>query len=281
MEASPPATGHPLDPGSDGTTAPAATVATVTLRLPEFWPADPTVWFAQVEAQFATHHINTQVARFNYVVAALPPAIAMEVRDIILNRPLESPYNHLKATLIGRTSASERRRLQELLSNEDLGDRKPTQMLRKMELLLGDKAATFDAGLLRELFLQRLPSNVRMILASATETSLQSLAEMADRILEVATPSIAAVSSASLPDEVAQLRADVANLTKLVQELTTDQRRFPSPLRHRRRSPARRSPSPGDSAGVCWYHRRFGDRSTRCTTPCSYAQQEGNAPPQH
>ena len=60
-----------------------------------------------------------------------------------------------------------------------------------MQQLMGDKlGSTADSSsFLRELFLQRLPSNVRMVLASAdTTTELGKLAEMADKVLEVAAP---------------------------------------------------------------------------------------------
>ncbi|KAH6942954.1 hypothetical protein HPB50_012716 [Hyalomma asiaticum] len=50
-----------------------------------------------------------------------------------------------------------------------------------------------ESRLLRELFLQRLPGNVRMILASTADKRLSELAELADSVLAVAPPSVAAL----------------------------------------------------------------------------------------
>jgi len=89
-----------------------------------------------------------------------------EVRDLVLHPPNDTPYNVLKETLIKRTAALEQQRLQQLFSTEELGDRKPTQLLRHLHQLLGDNTALKDT-FLKKLFLQRLPANVRMVLASS------------------------------------------------------------------------------------------------------------------
>ena len=76
-----------------------------------------------------------------------------------------------------RTLLSEQRRLQQLLTSEEIGDCKPSQLLRHIQQLLGDKLNTMDTTFLREMFLQRLPSNVRMVLTPlAGDLNLDQLA---------------------------------------------------------------------------------------------------------
>ena len=129
-------------------------VSAVSVKLPPFWPADPSLWFAQVEAQIQARGISVERTRFDYVVASLSPEVATEVRDLILNPPTSRPYTELCTELIQRTAVSQRRQLQKLLSGEELGDQTPSRLLRRMERLLGDDTEQTNGPLFRELFLQ-------------------------------------------------------------------------------------------------------------------------------
>ena len=261
--------------------APAA-VAAVSVKLPPFWAADPEVWFAQVEAQFTTRNITAQKTRFDYVISSLSPEVAMEVRDLLLKPPADQPYDILKEQLIRCTAASEQRKLQQLIVGEELGDRKPTQLLRRMQQLLGDKLATApDANsFLHELFLQRLPANVRMVLASAdTSMDLGKLADMADKVMEVATPTVAALSDTNLESspttvttldaEIKQLQKEVARMASMLESLITRHRHRSSSTPRRPASPAP-TPNTTPQESVCWYHAKFGAEAEKCRKPCAW-----------
>ena len=131
-------TPNPPSPTPPVVTAPAV-VSSVTIKIPLFWPADPKVWFAQVDAQLTTKSITSQKTRFDHVVASLSPEYATEVRDLILKPPTVDPYTELKKQLIKRTTASEKKRFRQLFSTEELRDRTPSQLLRRMQQLLGTK----------------------------------------------------------------------------------------------------------------------------------------------
>ena len=263
----------------------------MSMKLLPYWPADPHVWFAQVEAQFATRKITNERTKYQHVVASLQPDIAQEVRDFIINEPAEKPFTTLKATLISRTSASEQKRLQQLLTEEELGDRKPSQLLRRMRQLLGDRK--LENSILKQLFLLRLPSNVQLILASTSDSvDTDKLAEIADRIIDVAMPqTVAAIAPpAKLPtttsdNELSKMRGEIEKLAGQMRSLS-------SQLKERSRSRGRSqtqgngrqnrsaSPAPTSRSSTtteCWYHETYGDNAYRCRSPCSRASSSGSS----
>ena len=271
---------------------------TCNIKIPPFWANDPPVWFAQVEAQFKTKSISAEGTKFAHVISSLQPEIATEVRDLIIDPPKHNPYTRLKEALIKRTSVSEQKRLNQLLGGEELGNRTPSQFLRRLQQLAGDKK--LESDIIKQLFLQRLPMNVQLILSSSSDkTDIEELAALADRIVEVAAPltvstmkstqsaepktspsSQSSPASSNVSDDVQRLTAQVAQLTAQVQRLTTSMQRQRSRSRGRNRSSEsgsrQNSPSPSPHQGECWYHRRFGEKAHKCTKPCTYSSQSTN-----
>ncbi|PIK40395.1 hypothetical protein BSL78_08377 [Apostichopus japonicus] len=267
------------------TPRPEVPMASVSLKLPPFWSHDPALWFCQVEAQFTTRGIKTQQTKYAYVISSLQSEIAAEVRDLLLKPPEKDPYEVIKRELIRRTSESEQKRLHQLLTAEELGDRKPSQLLRRMRQLLGDR--TLEVSILRQLFLQRLPVNAQLILASTSATvGLDQLAAIADKILEVNpnTSPISAIEPApphSAPTEIQQLRGLISELTAQVAALKTEVRQ-----RSRSRGRVLRNTSTNrqhvgnatsDSPGMCWYHQKYGTAAQNCRAPCNFSSVANNS----
>ncbi|KAM7310669.1 hypothetical protein ISCGN_007577 [Ixodes scapularis] len=153
-----------------------------------------------------------------------------------------SPENTALATL--QKSESTTSRLQRLLTTEELGDQRPSQLLHRMRQLLGEQASDVNNSILRKLFLQRLPQGVRMVLAPANDMSLNSLAEMADRVAEYAAPTLAALTEPqSSTTAIQELQAKVDQLTVTVASLQKHAGGRNLPVARHRNVIASRSPA--------------------------------------
>ena len=83
-----------------------------------------------------------------------------------------------------------------------------------------------------------------MVLASTDESlTLNKLAELADKVMEVATPSVSAIATPQITTEVEQLRTEVTRLQELVKSLTTQARQQSTSNPRRSPSPARPAPT--------------------------------------
>ena len=219
-------TGTPEANPADQPTGPA--VHHVALRIPPFWPEKPALWFAQLESQFELSAITRDVTKFNYVVGNLEARYATEVEDIITNPPATNKYTKIKTEIIRRLSTSHEERIRQLLSHEEMGDRKPSQFLRHLRTLAGP---TIPSDFLRTLWANRLPSNVQAIIACQANAALENVAELADRIMEV-TPPHHSASVAEPTSEIAALTKKIEQLAQRMDTLTTQRRSTRSPRPH-------------------------------------------------
>lgn len=243
-------------------------VCRVGIKVPPFWPEKPAIWFAQIEGQFAICNIKVDETKYYYVMAHLAPQYAAEVEDIITSPPANNKYEKLKTELIKRLSDSKDKKVQQLLSHEVLGDRKPSQFLRQLKSLAGHD---IPEDFLRVIWTSRLPSNTQAIIAAHADTTLEQLADMADKINDVTPgyPQVASTSS-NTGSSLDKMAEQIAELTEQVQALTTQRQGRPRStsqnLRLDRSESRKRFPT-------CWFHYKFGNKARRCQKPCDFQSE--------
>ncbi|XP_011150907.1 uncharacterized protein LOC105190096 [Harpegnathos saltator] len=147
----------------------------------------------------------------------------------------------------------------EELEHEELGERKPSQFLRHLRGL----AVNIPEALLRTLWLERLPAQMQVILATRAQDHLEDIAEQADRIQEVTGRSIAEVTTTSIEKNL------IEQLNKLILQVAELDKWWNQPQqRDRRRSRSREKKKTQPT--ICYYHRRFRDKAQKCAQPCTY-----------
>lgn len=114
-------------------------VSRVSVKVPPFWPDHAEIWLAQVESQFAVSGITQDASKFHTVVAAIDSNVVTQISDAVLNPPPDDKYGHLKKCILERYCESEQKKTQKLLSEIDLGDKRPTQLLNELSSLAKDK----------------------------------------------------------------------------------------------------------------------------------------------
>ncbi|CAK1541552.1 unnamed protein product [Leptosia nina] len=148
------------------------------VRLCDFWPAYPRLWFKHFKAVMAPQKQGDD-ARYQAAIARLGLDALQQVSDIIVDPPAEDKYGTLKAQLIGIYEESDTRKLQKLMEEMELGDQKPSQVSRKMRELAGNKMPDTT---LRIMWVKLLPPSVRAVLSVSDATDLDKLAQLADNV---------------------------------------------------------------------------------------------------
>ncbi|XP_049887091.1 uncharacterized protein LOC126381678 [Pectinophora gossypiella] len=217
------------------------------------------------------------------VIAKLGKDVIQQVSDILLKPPETKKYDALKARLLTVYEESEIRQFQKLLSEMELGDQKPSQLLRRMKDLARDK---IPDETLRIMWQGHLPPSVRAVLAVSECTDLTNLATVADKIVETSRPlQIAEVqastSNFSTSNDNAFILAEIAKLSLKIRDMeryrgmyrNNDYGRGRSRSASRgRRNQSRRTP---DSPNwLCYYHHKFRNQAKKCTEPCAWKKSD-------
>lgn len=251
-------------------------VISVTSRIPEFWCDQPRLWYVQCEAVLAPQKLSDE-ARYNLVVTKLGKDVVQQVSDILLKPPEVKKYDTLKERLLKIYEESEMRQFQKLLSEMELGDQKPSQLLRRMRDLARDK---MPDETLRIMWQGHLPPAVRGVLAVSEVKDLEHLSAIADKVMETTQPlqvsEVQSIHNSSSSTDQSFILAEIAKLSLKIREMEQDRNfnRFRSRSRSasRSRNTTRRTPNCTD--WLCVYHFRYRHRARKCIEPCAWKKSE-------
>lgn len=214
-----------------GNNQPAA-LNSVTVKLPPFWATSAKVWFRQTEAQFHLRHIVVDSTKYYHVVSALDQDTASRVADLLDNPPENNMYQTLKDRLLDTYELTESQRASQLLHMSGLGDRKPSQLMDDMLALAGTHTTCF---LFKQIFLEQMPADIRIMLADEDFGDLRRLAKKADTLWHS--------------------RQHEIGINKVG-----------------RGQPNKKTVSERSNPAWCFFHNKWGAKAQKCQDPCSFSE---------
>lgn len=248
-------------------------------RIPQFWRDSPKLWFAHFETTIAHSKISNE-NKLSLVVAQLEKTDFEQISDIIMAPANENRYTLAKERLISIYEESEGQKLHKILNDMDLGDQKPSQLLRRMRNLAH---GMIPDSTLRLLWINHLPPATRAILSINKEDNLESLATMADKMNQqarevnsVCTCKNQAGSSSSCADAYDHQRA-IEELTQEVAALKAQRsNRYNYNTRQSPRYQNRQFIRSSSHSQICFYHQKFGKAARKCQSPCRMNKKSEN-----
>lgn len=271
----------PEDPPSDTPSSDTedSTMAGARVPFPPFKTDDIEAWFRRVEFWFAFAKVTTETDKFALIASQIENSTVTNLSEM-LTPDADTPYTKLKAKIISIFEATTTTKINNLLGGCQLGDRKPSQLLAEMKRLGG----TVGDDILRNLWSKRLPLHVKTVVASATKSTLDEVALIADAVIDVVGTSSASINqvsnnnntqqssyeeiSSKKSNEIESLCAAVNQLTKSFRDMQSDRSRSKS--RDSQKSRDRSSSYKPSEDRICRYHRKFGAKAYLCTKPCNF-----------
>ncbi|XP_044573271.1 uncharacterized protein LOC123257596 [Drosophila ananassae] len=116
-----------------------AVINRVAVKIPPFWTEHPELWLSQIEAQFVLAGITTDDTKFNTILASIEAPVLARIADAIVNQPGTGKYENSKSCILERFCESEQKKIQKLISETDLGDKRRTQLLNELNALAANK----------------------------------------------------------------------------------------------------------------------------------------------
>jgi hypothetical protein len=254
---------------------PAALPALGAVKLQPYWDTNPAAWFSVAEGQFLVRGVVDQHLRFYLAVQMIPEPVLRGLQDL-LDAPPADCYDRLRARLLRRHTMSRYERMEALYQIKPLNGQQPSALLA--DLLQLCPPAERATELFRFNFLHRLPRELRIILSQDEDSTLDELAERADRMMSH-MGSQAFCTVAAVDEEPAAVAA--------VASRGRSSRGGRGGRGGRQRSRGGASQQATQQAGqqasqvtmleypdgnaLCFYHWSYGAKAAKCNSPCAWS----------
>lgn len=260
-------------------------VATVTRQtdLPVFDAAKTSLWFIVVESVFENDRIRSEKVKYNRVLPKLPMSFLQKIETFLLSRPQakDNCYELLKAEILAKSTDTCQEKIDKLCSGLTLKPKqKPSELLQEIRNVAG---ADVNDNLLEVIWLNRLSPVVAGVMA-ALDVPLNQKGAAADPVhAQTMIPQFNVSATKIAP--CVQPQADpmlecLNNLTARFEAMEASLRQsrpagrgnqhWSRPQSQSRRVNRSRSESQVRD-GLCYYHRRFGDKARNCREGCTSA----------
>ena len=218
-------------------------VMAVSLKLPSFYEDRPESWFYYAESQFRLKKITDDQTQFDHIYQSLSTKQAARVESIVANMPKTGKVMALKEKLLRAFGRAQLEKDEEILNHGPLGDMTTAEFVAKIETLNKDPA-TF----LRAFVINKLPADVRGVLANSEFTELSDLAEAADKVMKA--------------------RKKTVNVIYQEQESEIDAVSFRGrggqPRGRGRGTSSSRPPGQATKKAACYFHDKHGPAAFKC-----------------
>ena len=238
--------------------------------LPPFKISSPAAWFSQCADLFRMRGVHDQRDMFALCYNVLGDEQQAQVDDIAeaLPRPVDA-FIRMRDRLVASHSLDVGQRVAQLLELPALGGQRPSALLAHMRQLCppGEE----QGEIFRQLFIQRLPAQVRLQLAEDRHSPVQALAARADTLMaNHSYGAVAAVKAMSVAEPEDTLVAAVRNNKR------QDTHKKQWKKSGRGDKAAGGESKPWQLLGICKRHYDFGKDCFKCADPASCKWVSGN-----
>lgn len=260
-------------------------VEEVSFSAPKF-EDDVSLWFRQAEAKFEVSRITSQKTKFNLAFGNLPASILKPVLHLVPDpKDDPEPYDRLKEIILGKVTLTQNQRIENILRDMDIGDRKPSTYYQE---LLETAGQTIPQDTVYRIWLSRIPVNVKVAMIAFKSDDFNERMEMADDVMAACVAESAGrIAEVSKDDDpLSAMRKQIDDLFKLVKDNRRSRSRSPSRQSSRKSNNYSKGQNRSNSRArstsrsqvlndkeICWYHENFKNDARKCIPGCKFSSK--------